>query len=317
MTPSPHHMTHEIDVDAPPERVYDLIRAVTTWPQVFPPSVHVEYLEQSGTQERIRIWATANGEVKTWTSRRELDRAGLRVRFRQEVSQHPVAAMGGEWIVRARPGGGAQVLLLHDFRAVDDSSEHLDWIRRAVDRNSAAELASLREAVEHHDERAALSLTIEDTVRVASSARDMYDFVYDAARWAERIPHVARVELTEPIAGVQRMTMDTTIADGSAHTTESIRVCLPFDTIAYKQMRPPALMSVHTGCWRFTPDGDGAVVTSTHRVVLIPAAVPRVLGPSATIADARDFVHRALSRNSTATIHRADEFIRARRGAAV
>lgn len=318
MTDSPRHdLTHEIDVDAPPERVFDLIRAVDAWPQIFPPTVHVEHLARGETDELLRIWATANGAVKSWVSRRELDRAALRVRFRQEVSQHPVASMGGEWVVRPGPDGGSRVTLRHDFRAVGDDPEHVDWINRAVDHNSTAELGALRTAAELRDHRAELAFTFTDTVRVASGAREMYEFIDAADRWPELIAHVARVELTEPMPGVQRMAMDTTIADGSTHTTESIRVCRPFTTIAYKQLRTPALMSVHAGRWDFTPDAGGAVVTSTHSVVLIPEAVPRVLGAGATFQDARDFVGQALSRNSTATIRHADEYGRGRLGARV
>ena len=69
-----------------------------------PPTVHADYAERGETEERIRLWATANGEVKNWTSRRRLDPAALRVEFRQEVSSPPVAAMGGTWIVEPLAG---------------------------------------------------------------------------------------------------------------------------------------------------------------------------------------------------------------------
>ncbi|WP_425586060.1 hypothetical protein [Streptomyces thioluteus] len=38
----------------------------------------------------------------------------------------------------------SRVRLLHDYRAVDDDPAGLEWIDRAVDRNSGAELAALR-----------------------------------------------------------------------------------------------------------------------------------------------------------------------------
>lgn len=37
---------HEITVAAPAESVYRLIADVTSWPRIFPPTVHVEYLER-------------------------------------------------------------------------------------------------------------------------------------------------------------------------------------------------------------------------------------------------------------------------------
>jgi aromatase len=77
---------HEITVEAPAATVYRLIAEVENWPRIFPPTLHVDHLERGAGQERIRIWATAGGEAKSWTSRRTLDPAELRITFRQEVS---------------------------------------------------------------------------------------------------------------------------------------------------------------------------------------------------------------------------------------
>ncbi|MEV6948433.1 aromatase/cyclase [Streptomyces sp. NPDC051172] len=310
-TPGTHQTEHRVDVAAPARTVYDLVAGVEAWPRVFPPTVHVEHLEQSPSAERIRIWATANGEVKTWTSRRELDAVGLRVRFRQEVSQPPVGGMGGEWIIEELPGGSCRVRLLHDFHAVDDDPDHLAWITRAVDRNSGSELAALKAAAERagtggDDDR--LALTFEDTVPVAADPADVYSFIREGDRWAERIPHVARAALTETTLDVQLLEMDTRTKDGSVHTTRSVRVCLPPHRIVYKQLQPPLLMSVHTGEWTFKRLASGGLVTSRHTVVINPENVAKVLGAGATVADARDFVRNALSANSTATIRTADEF---------
>jgi ribosome-associated toxin RatA of RatAB toxin-antitoxin module len=310
-TPGTHETEHRIDVAAPARTVYDLIAGVDAWPHVFPPTVHVEHLERSSAAERIRIWATANGEVKTWSSRRELDAEGLRVRFRQEVSQPPVGGMGGEWIIEALPGGGCRVRLLHDFRAVDDDPDHLAWITRAVDRNSGSELAALKAAAERGGAGGGtdpLALTFEDTVPVAADPAEVYEFIREGARWAERIAHVARAVLTETTPDLQLLEMDTRTKDGSVHTTRSVRVCLPPDRIVYKQLQPPMLMSVHTGEWKFERAASGGLVTSRHTVVINPENVEKVLGSGATVADARGFVRDALSANSTATIRTADEF---------
>ena len=94
------------------------------WPRLFPPTVYVDHgWSVTGSEERIRIWATANGEAKNWTSRRALDPEALRISFRQEVSSPPVAAMGGTWIVEPITADESRVRLLHDYRAVDDDPE--------------------------------------------------------------------------------------------------------------------------------------------------------------------------------------------------
>ncbi|QEU96256.1 aromatase/cyclase [Streptomyces kanamyceticus] len=305
--PVTHETEHTITVAAAADVVFELIENVGRWPVTFPPTVHAEQLERSGNTERIRLWATANGTAKGWTSRRELDLDGLRVRFRQEVSQPPVAAMGGEWVIEPLPAGGTLVRLLHDFRAVDDDPAATEWIRQAVDRNSGKELAALRDAAEQRERRADLLLTFSDTVRVAGAAKDVYDFLDRADAWPRRLPHVARAELTEDTPGLQTLEMDTRTADGSTHTTESVRVCFPYDRIVYKQLRTPALMSAHTGEWTVREDGTDTVVTSTHTVVVNPGAIAGVLGADAGVAEARAFVRDALGRNSTVTMLHAKE----------
>jgi aromatase len=109
--------------------------------------------------------------------------------------------------------------------------------------------------------------------------------------------------------------MDTKAADGSVHTTESVRVVRGGDRIVYKQTTVPALMSAHTGCWTLVPRGDGVDATSQHTVVVKPEAVEKVLGAGRTVADARTYVQNALSTNSRATLGHAKAYAEARRAA--
>ncbi|GGV44049.1 aromatase/cyclase [Streptomyces spectabilis] len=303
---------HEITVSAPADAVYRLIADVENWPRIFPPTVHVERVEGDDREERIRIWATGNGEVKHWTSRRVLDRAGLRVDFRQEVSTPPVAAMGGAWIIENLPSGQCRVRLLHDYRAVDAAG--LAWLDEAVDRNSRTELAALKENAERGlaAEDEGLLCSFEDAVRIDGTAKDVYDFINEAHLWPERLPHVDSVRLDEPVPGLQTLEMDTRSKDGSAHTTKSHRVTFPHRKIAYKQITLPALMTLHTGYWTFTDTGSGVTASSQHTFVLDTGNVARVLGPDATTADAVAYVRTALSTNSLATLGAAKAYAESR-----
>jgi len=311
--PTTREVEHEIEVDAPSKSVYQLIADVSNWPSLFPPTVHVEHAEQTGTSERITIWATANGEAKHWTSIRELDQAGLRIDFRQERSTPPVGAMGGAWVIEPLGDDRCRVRLLHDYRAVDDDPGKLAWIDQAVDRNSKAELAALKTNAELVSGSGRLLLEFEDSVTVAGSVKDVYDFVNEARLWQERLPHVARVSMTEDVPGLQILKMDTRAKDGSVHTTESVRVAFPHRSIVYKQTRVPALMTLHTGRWTFEAAGDHVVATSRHTVFLNEENIAAVLGEDATVEDARDYVHKALSTNSLATLGHAKDYAESKR----
>ncbi|MFG3292882.1 aromatase/cyclase [Streptomyces sp. NPDC048179] len=310
--PGLREVEHEITVSAPAAAVYRLIAEVENWPRIFPPTIYVDHLERAGDTERIRIWATANGEAKNWTSRRVLDPGRLRIEFRQEVSTPPVAAMGGTWIIEPLDDGTSRIRLLHDYRAVDDDPDGLRWIDEAVDRNSRSELAALKTNVELAHAAEEVTFSFEDSVRIAGSAKDAYDFINEAHLWQERLPHVASVRLDEDVPGLQSLEMETRAKDGSTHLTKSYRVCFEGRKIAYKQVTLPALMTLHTGYWTFTQDADGTTASSQHTVVLNTANISRILGPDAGVAEAREYVHTALSTNSRATLGHAKAHAEAR-----
>lgn len=299
------HTRHTLISSAPADVLYSLAADVSRWPAVFAPTVYAHHFERSERSERFQLWAEVGGEVKTWVSRRELDAHRRRIRFDQERSAAPIASMGGEWIFDPLPGGGTEIVLLHDFTAVGDAPGTVDWINAALDRNSPVELAALARVAEFGHPVEDVVFSFSDTVTAQGSAADVYDFVYRSDLWPQRLPHVGRVALTEEVPGIQHMEMDTVTQDGSAHTTRSIRVCSPGERIVYKQLVPPKLLLGHSGRWEFADTPDGAVVTAQHTVAIDPAAVTEVLGGAATLADAKEYIREALGRNSRSTLAHA------------
>jgi aromatase len=309
-----YRTVHSVDVAAPAERVFGIIADVTDWPLHFAPNVHTEQVESDAGVERIRIWATANDEIKTWSSVRVLNPADGRVSFRQDVSTPPVEAMDGEWIVTPVDAANSRLDLVHTFRAIDDDPAGIEWIHAALERNSASELDGIKRLAELGDQLDELVFGFSDTVHVEGDGADVFDFLNRADLWPERLPHVARLDLVEDLPGVQVMTMDTSTKDGSVHTTRSVRVCFAPNRIVYKQTEVPALMTAHTGSWTIVRSGTGVDVTSRHDVTVRPDAVERILGAGSTVADARSYIQRALSTNSTTTLRHARDYAEGRRG---
>ncbi|MCP9956142.1 aromatase/cyclase [Streptomyces sudanensis] len=301
-----HESRHEIKISAPAETVHHMLAHAEDWPRLFPPNIYVDHVERGEREERIRIWATAGDTVKNWTSHRTLDPENLRIRFRQEVSTPPVAAMGGTWHIETLPSGDTLVRLDHDYRAVDDES--LAWLDAVVDRNSRSELESLKAIAESDGTADALTCSFEDTVTIRGTARDVYDFIDRADLWIDRLPHVLAVRLEEPAPGLQTLEMDTLSKDGTSHTTKSHRVCLPHHRIAYKQVTLPALITLHTGRWTITPAEDGVTASSQHTFTVNTENIEKILGADATVQDAIDYVRTALSTNSMATLGLAKAF---------
>ena len=301
--------SHDIEIAAPADHVYAVVADAGAWPHTFHPTLHVERTALDGGAERLQIWAEANGEVKSWTSRRDLDPVRRRVVFRQEVSSAPVASMQGEWIVTAKDDSHSVLTLLHEFTAVDDDPDGLQWIFDATERNSTRELADISAVAQTYGRRRQLVFTFADSIVIHGSAAAAYDFLYEAKLWGERLPHVGRIDLVENVPNIQTMSMQTVTKDGSSHVTESIRICFPPERIVYKQTKAPSMMDAHTGSWEFTA-GDGSVtVTSYHTVVLNEPAIPSVLGADATIEDAKKFIRNAAGGNSAQTLALAKKFV--------
>jgi aromatase len=302
---------HSTVIRADAARAYDLIADVTRWPLLFAPCVHAEVLRAGPEDERIRLWARTGTEVRSWTSRRRHDRAALRVAFRQEDSSPPLASMGGAWGF-ASAADGTRIVLDHDWTTVDSDPGAEQWIADALDRNSEAEIASVRSWAERAQDPAELIFSFTDELDIAGPVAEVYAFLYRADLWPDRLPHVARLELTTAPASagtagaeVQTMEMDTRAGDGSAHTTRSIRLCFEDQRIVYKQTTAPRPLLAHSGEWALTATPVGTRVTARHSVALDPAAVEGYFGVGTSLAAARTKVRQALGGNSRRTLEQA------------
>lgn len=309
-----HRTKHSIVVDSPAETVFRLVENVGWWPVVFGPTVYVRHLWRDGDQERFQIWATANGKVANWTSKRRLDPRALRIEFRQERSTPPVASMGGVWEFLPLSDQRTEVVLRHHFSTIDEQPDSVAWVTKALDTNSTAELGALGRVADTGLAPEDIVFSFHDEVVLAGSVADAYEFVHRADRWLERLPHVARIVLTDLEPDVQEIEMDTRSTSGAAHTTRSFRICFDNELIAYKQTLLPSMLTGHSGQWRFLPGDNGLVLQSHHTVAINPAAIEGMLGANKTLADARRAIRDSLGANSRATLALAAEFADQRAG---
>ncbi|MCE0445510.1 aromatase/cyclase [Streptomyces tricolor] len=303
-------MTHRIEVAAPAKAVYRDRRRSGPAAAVLPPTVRAERTGGDGTEERIRIWALANGDLRTWESRRRLDPVTFRIEFEQIQPREPVAAMGGTWRITERGDGGCTVELDHFYRAVDGDPVAHERITRAVDTNSRSELEHPRRAAERGDAGAGAAVRLRRHRDHHRLDRGAYAFIYEASRWPERLPHVARIELREEETGLQFMEMDTR-SPGRLAAHHGVRPGLRAAAADHLQAdhsaagAPGAQRGVAV---RGGPGGHREGSPRTIKVLLDPAGIEALPHPPATLADARQAVRHALGSNSRATMARAREF---------
>ncbi|MEU6407078.1 aromatase/cyclase [Streptomyces sp. NPDC046985] len=273
-----HRTVHEVTAAAPAGVLYGLIADATRWPLFFPPCVHVEQLDFDGTRERLRMWATAGGAVKSWISRRRLDVQRLRVEFVMDVPAAPARSMSGVWTVEPL-GDRSRVTLEHSFTVDGDDPAGVAWLEEVTAANSGSQLGRLAEIARLWTRLDDLVRSFEDTLRVDAPAELVFDFLYRAEAWPAELPHVLRLGLVEDEPGVQRMSMGSMSLDGATHSTESVRICFPgAQRIVYKQTRTSPLLAAHAGEWCIEPDGGGVRLTARHHVLLDEDGVDRVLG---------------------------------------
>ncbi|HEV7761234.1 MAG TPA: SRPBCC family protein, partial [Acidimicrobiales bacterium] len=265
----------------PADALYDLLADATTAPLVFPGTVHVEHLARSDTDERLRIWAARDDDVRCWTSHRVLDRGGRRVTFRQEAPTAPIAAMQGRWSVEPLPLGRSRVRLDHAYRAVDDDPEGLASIEAMVDRVSNGQLAALQRFVGLGSLTGDGPASFHQSATSGCPVERAYDFVHDATGWADLAPVTGPVAVGRPRDDMQLVDLTLAGPDGPALPLQLARVAFPGSHIAFTAIDPAPPLAAYTGQWRFEAGGSGgsggaggsgSKVSVDHTLLVDPAS---------------------------------------------
>ena len=299
---------HTTIVDAPATLVFDLVAGFDRWPEFHGPSVHAERLgHQDGAEVYRHWWVIDDHTVRSWQARWRFHRDELRISFEFDPEGPDAAPSRGQFAFLSLSAGSAEI------RAEQTVSGPGSYDPERVERELRELVDRFADAAARSEERRDLVVDFEDPLFVAGPLDDAYNYLYEADKWPERIPHVSRLTLEEPVPGVQFFDMDTQTPDGSAHTTRSVRICLAGNTIVYKQIHLPKLLDGHTGHWKFTPTREGFILAARHTATIKPDALP-ILGPGTTVLDARRYLRRVLSTNSMSNLRLAKAYAEERGG---
>lgn len=294
---------HEIEVNAKAERVYKFLSDVSSWADIFPPTIYAQRIHYEKNTELIQIWATANNEVKSWKSERKFNHENFQITFQQTTPAHPLLSMVGTWEVQKAGEGTCLVRLKHSYRV--NSSEDAKIVEIAIDNNSNKELESLRNFFQIRESEY-LSKRVEETLPITSSVTEAMDFLRRADKWPSRINHVADAEV-DALNSVSEILRLTTISkDGSTHKTSSYRVFLSDQLIVYKQIATPGALVSHRGEWYVFSENNTTYVKTVHEFALTRDTVTKVLGDSISLESAADIAGKNLIHNSLQTIRLID-----------
>ena len=162
---------HSVLLTIDPRAAYATLADVSRWPFTFGPTVHVAREDAGPGRELLDVWAMAHGEVRHWTSRRELDEADLTIRFRQEASPAPLASMGGRWTVHRLGDGMCRVVLDHDYTLLDDGPGVDEADLAEVD--AYVEQAGLHGKVSTREDADGLAIEFKDALLFDSASAEL------------------------------------------------------------------------------------------------------------------------------------------------
>jgi C7-C12 aromatase (ARO/CYC) len=304
-----HVVERSAVVQAPADAMFDIIVDVENWPQLLSSVAHVERTVHSDSSDEAQLWVVrGHDQAATWTSFRTIDRDAMKVAFRNEPPAGPTTESGGEWSVERTGDDSCVLTVRHSYVPKDGvPAAAVDEMAAGIGKHSEAQLEELRFAAENREELAELTIDFEDPLFIGGTQEDSYALLYRANEWPDRFPHVTRIDMTEDGNGIQFFDMDTLTPDKRPHTTRSVRVCMPFHKIVYKQISLAPLLTAHRGHWLFTETPEGVIASARH-VATIKRSALDLLFPGATVQDARNYLRKVLSANSVANLRFAKEY---------
>jgi len=301
-------VTDELLVAAPAADVRAVLTDLTLWTQLHRTSVHTEVLGTDGDEQILQHWSlSGDAAVRTWRERRVTSEDGSLIRFRHEQPEEPFTQLSGEWRFQPQSDGKTLVRNHHDFTVAAGSEHLVGELTERLRRGHQDCLATLAYGAENRAELEQLVISFEDPLFIAGSIQDAYDYLWEADKWEERIPHIAKLDIEEPAPQVQFFDMETSTPDGSSHTTRSVRIAVEPEIIVYKQTRLPALLDGHTGHWKFTRTPEGVIAAARHTATIKPSALG-ILGAGSTVQDARNYLRKVLSANSMSNLRLAKAY---------
>lgn len=300
-----HRMSCAVDAAAPAGVLYALVADTTHWPLLLPRVLHVEPLDADCDADGFCLWsAPEDTAVSSSRWHRSLDAGALRADYRREDPQVPFASVAGSLSVTRLAPGWSRLTLEQETTVSGPWTTRTQQALATAERDVRAALNGLRVAAERWNDLDGLLMTFEDRVRVPGTGEQLLESLYRVGAWPGRVPHVVRADVTEERPGVQRAALVRVDGDGSAYTTESVRVCFPAaGRIVHRRTRPHPLLAAHCGEWSVLPDPvAGCTVVARHAVLLDGRAVERAPGPGADPESARRRVREVLRRESEAVL---------------
>lgn len=144
----------ECVIHAEPEKVYEGLKNITMWTDIFPPCQKARVISWKDGVELVELTALTKGKLFSWTSKRIHNDKELSISFQQMEPAYPLGYMSGIWSVQPYQGQ-SKVILTHEFEVKWKLfRKFTGFIAKKffVDANSEREVRGLKEYCERTKE---------------------------------------------------------------------------------------------------------------------------------------------------------------------
>lgn len=304
-------LSHAILCRAEPWQVFSILATPENWPALFEPCIAVDIVERAEGIEKIAVTAMVNGQPRSWQSRRVVNQPGLKIDAEMIAPLALVAAMRTRWRVYGVGKGESLLVLEHDCDLVSKveglvpgvatQAEAENWIKTAIDTNSAIELENIRQNAERMTGRAPGKDGLYRASHMAicqAPAELVFPFVSDPLRWPDLFKACLAVEILSSDTEWQIFKVHADQEGTAASWTTRRRVDVNALIVDYKLIEPMPYTAAMSGRWRVVPLGPERCLLAVDRAWSIANPVVPLRGDIASIDAAAAFIARFVETNA-------------------
>ena len=147
----PGHTENSIVVLRDVDTVFDLTNDIALWTELFTEYEESEVIERHGDTVvfRLKTFADNDRPSRQWTSRRRIDKAGLRADAERLTPTFPFAFMKIRWTYEVLPRDvGVVMTWIQDFEVHPDCPFSNEQMESFLNRNTRLQMRSVKERVE-------------------------------------------------------------------------------------------------------------------------------------------------------------------------
>lgn len=266
--------SHTIVCDASQELAYQTIRNTEKWPEILDLCISAELIEKTLNSETIRIKARNNSEIISWDTQRIYYDKECIIDFCLIAPMPFLKKMYGKWRVISLEDNKCIVNVERNFEifeveknTIEQELQQKFLINKFINQNAESELLLFKNFIEHKNTN---FINFKSSYFVKNVFPEtLYKEFVNIKTWNKIVPNCKDIKIIYNDLENQEFLMELVFPNGESEIVRSIRRCNSSDlVITYFQPKPPTILELHSGSWKFIATSDGTEVILEHSMKL-------------------------------------------------